>query len=77
MLKSQTVRLIDVAVIGPAMVWAGVDLRKSRPWLAVLLGVFGVATIGYNARNYMRYQQLTALPPMPPQQQPAQPGMWA
>ncbi len=75
MLKSQAVRLVDVAVIGPVMIWAGVDLRKKRPWLAALLGVFGVATIGYNARNYWRYQQLTVLPP-PSLQQPVGPGMW-
>lgn len=81
MLKSQTIRLVDVAVIGPAMVWAAVDLRQTRPWLANLLAFFGVTTIGYNAYNYYRYQQLQAgraarnWPTLPSPQQPP-PGAW-
>ena len=50
-MKSQTVRLVDVLLLGPFMVWAA-GARTLPPWARLLLGVAGVATIAYNARNY-------------------------
>ena len=70
MLKSQTVRLWDVAVFGPLTLYAGWELRKKRPWLAVTMAAFGVGTIAYNAVNYVRYSQLA---PQPTQQLPRTP----
>lgn len=58
MLKSQTIRLLDVVLIGPAMIIAGAEMQPRRPWLALTLGFFGVATIGYNAVNYAQYRRL-------------------
>jgi type IV secretory pathway VirB2 component (pilin) len=58
MLKSQTVRLIDVAAIGPAMVLGGYHLRRRHRLLALMLGFFGATTMIYNAYNYNRYAQL-------------------
>jgi hypothetical protein len=51
--KSQWVRLVDVFVIGPLMVWGGVRLARSRhPIAGGSLATFGAATVIYNARNY-------------------------
>lgn len=55
-MKSQAVRLVDVWALGPFMVWYG--LRPSNvPELARgLMIVAGVATIVYNARNYLELE---------------------
>lgn len=49
MSKSQLVRLIDVVVLGPFMMWAGRELRPR--WAGDLMQVAGLLTIAYNARN--------------------------
>lgn len=52
--KSQWVRLADVFFIGPLMVWAGARVaRQAHPIAGGTLAVLGVATIGYNAKNYL------------------------
>jgi hypothetical protein len=52
--KSQTIRLIDVFVIAPVLVYAGVKHRKDMsPMLSNALILFGVATAYYNAKNYL------------------------
>ncbi len=53
--KSQLVRLLDVFFIGPMMIWGG--RRASGPG-GVVLSALGVATIVYNARNYLRISEL-------------------
>lgn len=50
--KTQTVRLLDVALIGPLMIGGGVAWTDRRPILGGALALFGVATIWYNAKNY-------------------------
>ena len=67
MLKSQTVRVLDIVFVGPAMIWAGVELREKQPELAVVLGFLGVATMGYNAWNFWRYNQIQDGAPPPAQ----------
>lgn len=53
--KAPFVRLVDVVVIGPAMVLGGIQLARRRPPRSPVLGWFligaGVATILYNHRN--------------------------
>lgn len=52
--KSQTVRLIDVFVIAPICVYAGVKYYKIMPtWLSASLITIGVATFVYNGKNYL------------------------
>lgn len=51
--KAQPVRLLDVFLIGPLMVWGGYALndrghRIAGPTLALL----GLSTVVYNARNH-------------------------
>jgi len=52
--KSQTVRLIDVFVISPIIIYAGVKYFKVMPkFLSLSLITIGVATAVYNGRNFM------------------------
>jgi hypothetical protein len=50
--KAQPIRLLDVFVLGPMMLWAGYLLR-SRP-IGPIMTVTGICTIGYNWENYQR-----------------------
>lgn len=52
-LKGQGVRLVDVFVIGPLMIWGGAK-AKGEP-LGTLLALAGIGTIVYNGINYHRY----------------------
>lgn len=57
--KPQAIRLLDVFLIGPVMVagaWTIYQAVRDRDWLAGLLGFFGVATVIYNARNFIRFR---------------------
>lgn len=53
--KAPLVRLLDVVIIGPAMVLGGVQLARMTPRSSPALGWFlitaGVCTIVYNHRN--------------------------
>lgn len=52
--KAQPVRVADVLIVGPVMVAGGVTLvSKGNPVLGGILALLGVATVGYNARNYV------------------------
>lgn len=51
--KSQQVRLLDVFVLGPFMVWFAYEARDVPDWARLALGLSGAATIAYNARNYV------------------------
>ena len=50
--KSQRVRVLDVLVLGPFMVWAASQWELPR-WARTGLAIGGVATILYNAENYL------------------------
>ncbi len=50
--KAQTIRVLDVALIGPLMIWGGLATRKTYPVAGTVLAAFGVSTIIYNAVNY-------------------------
>ena len=52
--KSQAIRVLDVAVIGPLMIWGGV---KAGGVAGVALALFGATTMGYNAVNYLRVER--------------------
>lgn len=49
--KSQTVRLLDIVLIGPLMVWGG---RKAGGVAGKVLTFFGFSTILYNSVNYYK-----------------------
>ncbi len=54
--KTQTIRLLDVFVIGPVMVWGGLKLQQRHPLGGGSLALFGVSTVLYNAANYLTIQ---------------------
>ena len=57
--KSQNIRLIDVFVIAPILVYGGIQYRKVLPnWLSISLVVIGGATFYYNAKNYIETKNL-------------------
>jgi hypothetical protein len=60
--KSQGIRVLDVFVIGPLMVWGGLKLRREHAAGGALLALFGVATVLYNARNYRRIEAARSTP---------------
>lgn len=47
--KPQFIRLIDVFIIGPYLLWLSKDYKDFNKQLLIF---FGATTIGYNARNY-------------------------
>ena len=51
--KSQGIRLVDVFLLGPFMIWFGIMAEAMPTWSRVLMVLFGVATIYYNGRNYL------------------------
>jgi len=57
--KAQWVRVADVFVIGPLMVWGGLVARRRSALGGLALAACGVATVAYNARNYYRTRQVT------------------
>lgn len=50
--KSQTIRLIDVFIIAPVIIYAGT--QKTLPtWLRISLITIGACTLYYNGKNYL------------------------
>lgn len=50
--KSQNIRLLDVFLIGPIMIY-GAYKSNMHPALKVTLAFFGICTIYYNGKNYL------------------------
>ena len=49
--KTQAIRLLDVFLIGPLMIYFG--HRAEASLFSILLTFFGATTITYNLKNYM------------------------
>jgi|APSaa5957512576_1039674.scaffolds.fasta_scaffold280472_1 hypothetical protein len=54
--KTQRIRMIDVWVLGPLMLYAAHLLPKRHELTRVALAGTGIATIVYNWRNYKRVE---------------------
>ena len=54
--KAQSVRLYDVFLLGPFMIWAATQSKPLPRWAKATLFVSGVATIIYNLNNYGRVE---------------------
>ena len=61
--KTQGIRVLDVLVIGPLMLWGGLRLVEEHPVAGAALAIFGVSTVVYNARNFSRVQQAVEATP--------------
>ena len=51
--KSQPVRLVDVFLLGPFMVWFGVIATGVSSIFKIIMIISGIATIIYNGWNYL------------------------
>jgi hypothetical protein len=51
--KSQQIRLIDVFVIAPICVYAGIKAKSIPKIISYSLVVIGIATFYYNGKNYL------------------------
>jgi len=49
--KGQWMRLIDVFIYGPFLIYAGIKIKEE--WLGVILLIFGATTMAYNLNNYI------------------------
>ncbi len=54
--KSQFVRILDIVVWGPLVIWAGYRLKDPK-WLKWALVFIGSATIAYNLKNYIKQKR--------------------
>jgi len=52
----QTIRLIDVFVIAPILIYASTQERISKPTRYTLLAI-GIATFVYNGHNYLKVKK--------------------
>lgn len=55
-MKPQSVRLLDIFLIGPLMIAGAMRSRMPEPWRTMLL-VSGALTILYNGANYLDVQK--------------------
>jgi hypothetical protein len=52
--KTQIIRLVDILIIGPLMIYLGWHNYKSeKDWMYLVLIFFGATTITYNWKNYL------------------------
>ncbi len=54
-MKTQNVRLFDVFILGPFMIWAGIQLQNEIAKSAMVAA--GAGTIIYNWNNYKEDQE--------------------
>ena len=59
--KTQQIRLLDVGLIGPLMIWGGMAIGGKNPrrckWAGTALAFSGIATMVYNGGNWHRLNQ--------------------
>ena len=53
-MKSQSIRLLDVFLIGPMMSYIGYKSEGVPQWIKTSMILFGFSTIIYNGANYMK-----------------------
>lgn len=52
-MKSQNVRLVDVFLLGPFMIWFGATAQIVPEIAKTIMIISGIGTIIYNGRNYL------------------------
>jgi hypothetical protein len=58
--KTQQIRLVDVFVLGPLMIYAAGLIPQKHAPVRAALALFGASTIIYNFRNYNRVRRSDA-----------------
>ena len=51
--KAQSVRIIDVLILGPFMIWFGIIAEAVPLWAKIVMIFSGIMTILYNAKNWL------------------------
>lgn len=52
----QTVRLLDVFMIGPVLIFLGLYLKNIPMWARLILIGIGIGTVLFNGNNYLKYK---------------------
>lgn len=52
--KTQSVRVMDVFVFGPIIIYGGYKLIRKEPALGALLLAIGAGTVVYNGKNFLK-----------------------
>lgn len=60
--KTQLVRIFDVFILAPAMIYVGATNKKLPMWLRGFILVSGIGTGVYNGINYLRQIQPAGSP---------------
>tara|TARA_Y100001963_G_scaffold158893_1_gene260237 strand:+ start:810 stop:1019 length:210 start_codon:yes stop_codon:yes gene_type:complete len=55
--KSQFIRLLDVGVIGPVMIYGSILIPRSHPAVKAALFFFGASTVVFNWQNYQKIKR--------------------
>ncbi len=60
--KSQIVRLFDIFVYGPALIFIGMVIKNNQTFTTPLITAYflfflGTTTISYNLRNYLEHKK--------------------
>ena len=60
--KSQTIRIVDILIIGPLMFYLGylgfTGIISNNKWLYLILMFFGGTTITYNLYNFLHIAKM-------------------
>lgn len=51
--KSTGLQLVDVFILGPLMIWTGVNAKQIPFWVQGAMVFFGITTVWYNGVNYL------------------------
>ena len=52
--KSQNIRLIDVFIIAPFLIYVAYRNKSLTDWEKIGLYIIGIATLYYNGKNYLK-----------------------
>lgn len=55
--KAQPIRLLDVVLIGPLMVYGGARLAEREALAGNALAILGLLTVVYNGANWVRVER--------------------
>ncbi len=57
----QSARMVDVFLLGPFMVWYGLETSNMPDWARGVMVVSGLMTMGFNSRNWLLVEEAKRL----------------